>query len=49
MAPTRGTPVRTVRVPDELWQAALARSKARGESLHDVIRDRLRAYVAEEG
>lgn len=45
MAPTKGTPVRTVRVPDELWQAALAKAAERGELIGDVIRAGLQAYV----
>lgn len=40
------TPLRAVRVPDELWKAAQAVAKARGETLSEVIRDCLSAYVA---
>lgn len=39
---------RTVRIPDELWHAALAVATARGETLSDIIRERLAGYVKEE-
>jgi predicted transcriptional regulator len=39
------TPNRVVRVPDDLWHAAQAIAKARGETLSDIIRDALRRYV----
>lgn len=39
------TPVRTLRVPDELWSNAQKVAKDRGESLSDVMRDALEAYV----
>jgi hypothetical protein len=45
VSPGKGTPIRPVRVSDELWQKALAKARERGESLSDVIRDALRAYV----
>lgn len=44
---SRGTPNRAIRVPDELWYAALAVAKERGETLSDVIRDRLNNYLKE--
>lgn len=40
------TPVRTLRVDDELWQRAQAVAAANGESLSDVMRSALVAYVA---
>lgn len=40
-----GTPIRTVRVPDSLWEEAQAAVSERGENLSDVIREALRAYV----
>lgn len=46
--PGRGTQQRTVRMPDELWQAALALAKRRGETVSDVIRAALERYVAED-
>lgn len=47
--PGRGTQQRTVRMPDELWQAALALAKRRGETVSDVIRAALERYVREDG
>lgn len=38
-------PLRTVRVPDEQWDAAKAVAKARGESVSQVVRDSLERYV----
>jgi hypothetical protein len=39
------TKARGVRVPDDLWQAAQARAKERGETVTDVILRALRRYV----
>lgn len=39
-------PLRAIRVPDELWQAALTKAQDRNESLSEVIRVALRRYVA---
>jgi predicted HicB family RNase H-like nuclease len=36
---------RMIRVPDELWEAALTRADERGESLSEAIRTLLRRYV----
>lgn len=38
------TPLRAVRVPDEIWQAAQDRAKAEGTTVSEVIRDRLKRY-----
>lgn len=56
-ANTEGDPVQTasvpetknrnVRVDDELWNAAQEKAKARRESVSDVIRRALLAYVEE--
>ena len=43
------TPVRHVRVPDELWDAADAKAKAEFRSIADVIRECLRNYVSPPG
>jgi predicted transcriptional regulator len=40
------TPVRGVRVPDELWRAAQAKADERGETVTDVIVRALARYVA---
>ena len=42
--PTR---MRGVRVPDELWLAAMARAAVRGETLSAVVRRALSCYVEE--
>lgn len=39
------TPSRNVRVPTDLWEAALARAAERGEVLSEVIREFLERYV----
>lgn len=38
-------PARTVRVPDELWQAARAKADERGDNVSQVVREALRRYV----
>lgn len=38
------TPLRAVRIPTEIWEPALARAKAEGRTLTDVIREYLAAY-----
>lgn len=42
------TPIRGVRVPDELWEAARATAEERGETVSDVVRRALEAYVARD-
>lgn len=39
------TPQRAIRIPDDLWQAAKAIARDRGETLSEVIRDALTDYV----
>lgn len=43
------TPIRTMRVSDELWEAAQVVAASRGESLSDVIRAALVRYVKRYG
>jgi predicted HicB family RNase H-like nuclease len=43
--PSKGTTRRTIRVDDDLWNAALAAAEARGKSLSEDIRDLLEQYV----
>lgn len=38
------TPLRAVRVPDEIWQAAQQRAAAEGRTVSDVIRAALKRY-----
>jgi antitoxin component of RelBE/YafQ-DinJ toxin-antitoxin module len=39
------TPLRNVRVDDQLWTAVQAKAAAQGRTVSDVIRDMLRRYV----
>lgn len=43
--PTKGTPVRTVRIPDELWDAARAKAEAEGRKVGVVIVEALQRYI----
>lgn len=49
MAPpnTPGTPVRTVRIPDEMWDALRLRADERGETVTAVVLRALRQYLRE--
>jgi hypothetical protein len=38
--------LRAVRVPDDLWEAALGRARARGETVSAVVRQALSDYTA---
>jgi hypothetical protein len=42
------TPLRSVRVPEDLWQAATVVANRNGETISDVVREALREY-AEKG
>lgn len=42
---TGKTPLRNIRVPDELWEAAKAEAKGEGRTLTDVIVSDLHRYV----
>ena len=39
------TPLRNIRVDDELWAAAMAAADSRGESLSEAIRKFLKRYA----
>lgn len=39
-----GIPIRTVRVPDDIWKAAQAEAERRGESVSAVIVRALKRY-----
>ena len=41
-----GAKLRAFRAPDSEWSAAMARAKANGETVTDVLRRALRAYAA---
>jgi len=45
--PGRGTHKRSIRIPDDLWSAALAIARRRGDTLNEIIRAALERYVAE--
>lgn len=45
---SRGTPKRSVRVEDELWDAAKEAADKRGDNLSDILRDRLKSYLTED-
>lgn len=39
------TTPRAIRIPDDLWEAALAKAEANGETVSDVVRRALERYV----
>lgn len=39
------TPTRTIRIENDLWEAAQAKAEERGESVSDAIRRALRRYA----
>lgn len=43
--PSKGTARRTIRIDDELWDAAQEAAEAAGVTVSDVIRDALARYV----
>ena len=43
------TPHRSIRVPDEVWDAAKRIARDRGETVTDVVLRALRRYVREFG
>lgn len=43
------TPLRAVRIDDDLWQPALTIANERGEHLSDIIRAALVAYIQKWG
>jgi hypothetical protein len=48
--PTTGvTPVRNIRIRDEVWKPALDLAHERGETLTSVIEAALRRYIARHG
>ena len=42
------TPVRSFRIPDEIYQPAREKAKAEGTSLTDVVKDALIEYVGDD-
>lgn len=43
---TGKTPVRNLRVPDEIWRAAQAKAETEGRTLTEVIVGYLRRYIS---
>lgn len=43
---TKGTPIRTVRIAEDLWQAAHAKAAREGTDLSAIMRQALMDYVA---
>jgi hypothetical protein len=43
---TGKTPNRNLRVPDQIWDAALAKARAEGRTLTEVIMTYLRRYIS---
>ena len=39
------TTPRAIRIPDDLWQAALEKAEANGDTVSDVVRRALERYV----
>lgn len=39
------TPQRSVRVPDDVWQAAKAKAESEGQTVSDVVRQALEDYL----
>lgn len=48
VSPSKGTPVRTIRVPDDLWNAAKNKAASEGNKLGDVLRAMLEDYVSDD-
>ncbi|MBP3044845.1 hypothetical protein KKR91_01355 [Arthrobacter jiangjiafuii] len=44
---SKGTARRTVRIEDELWDAAKTKAEAEGTDLSNIIRGALRGYLEE--
>ena len=47
--PSKGTTRHAIRIPDDLWSAALSLARSRGENLSDIIRQALTRYTKNEG
>lgn len=46
--PGKGTPRRSLRVPDAKWKAAQEKAAKEGRSVSDVLSDCLDAYLADD-
>lgn len=45
---SRGTPHRTMRIEDDLWDRAQAKAKERGEHVSDAVRRALELYAEDQ-
>lgn len=45
---SKGTTLRNVRVPDDLWDAALARAQRDETNLSEIIRQALARYIEDD-
>lgn len=43
-----GTPKRPIRIPEELWRAALKKAEEQGTNASEVVRRLIAEWVAEE-
>ena len=41
------TPLRAIRIDDQLWEAAQTKAAEQGDNLSAIIRDALRVYIQE--
>lgn len=46
---SKGTPRRSVRIPDDVWNEALTIATGRGDKLSDIMREALERYIKKEG
>lgn len=44
---SRGTTHRSIRIPDDLWEAARKKAAAEGRTISDILRESLEQYVQE--
>lgn len=42
---SKGTTIRGIRIPDDLWDAARRKAEAEGRNLSEIIREALQEYV----
>lgn len=46
---SKGTTRRSVRIPDETWDAALVIATKNGDNLSDIMREALEQYIEKDG
>lgn len=45
---SKGTTPRAIRLDNDLWRAAIAKSKRTGTPVSDVVRERLEQWITED-